>query len=86
MSLENQTKKWLDLQKLIYTKLQIELFVKKKVLKESDGKGCANSKQGCIRKRKNGWVILNNKKGGVWRECDSRNDCEEQLKAFHANK
>ena len=50
------------------------------------GKGCAKSEKGCIRKRKSGWVILNNKKGGVWRECDSRKHCEEILDAFHANR
>ncbi len=55
-------------------------------LNEADGKGCANSEKGCIRKRKSGWVILNNKKGGVWRECDSRAHCEEILDAFHASK
>jgi hypothetical protein len=51
-----------------------------------NGKGCADSDKGCIRKRKSGWVILNNKKGGVWRECDSRAHCEEILDAFHASK
>ena len=51
-----------------------------------DGKGCADTDKGCIRKRKDGWVILNNKKGGVWRKCDSRKHCEEILDAFHASK
>ena len=51
-----------------------------------DGKGCADTDKGCIRKRKGGWVILNNKKGGVWRKCDSRSHCEEILDAFHASK
>jgi hypothetical protein len=50
-----------------------------------DGKGCADTDKGCIRKRKSGWVILNNRKGGVWRECKSREHCEEILDAFHAN-
>ena len=31
---------------------------------------------GCIRKD-DGWVILNNKKGGVFRKCDSKKHCEE---------
>jgi hypothetical protein len=57
-------------------------------LTEAEGKGCAESEggSGCIKKRGNGWVILNNKKGGVWRKCTSEKDCQEQLDAFHANK
>ena len=51
-----------------------------------DGQGCADTDKGCIRKRESGWVILNNKKGGVWRKCDSRSHCEEILDAFHASK
>jgi len=54
-------------------------------ISESNGKGCADTEKGCIRKRKSGWVILNNKKGGVWRKCSSRKNCEEQLDAYHAN-
>ena len=53
---------------------------------EENGKGCADTDKGCIRKRKDGWVILNNKKGGVFRKCDSRSHCEEILDAFHASK
>jgi len=57
-------------------------------LNEQEGKGCAESEggSGCIKKRGNGWVILNNKKGGVWRKCDSEKHCEEILDAFHASK
>jgi|TARA_B100000902_G_scaffold397886_1_gene462964 hypothetical protein len=60
----------------------------KKNLTEAEGKGCAESEggSGCIKKRGDGWVILNNKKGGVWRKCTSEKDCQEQLDAFHANK
>ena len=29
-----------------------------------------------VLKRGSGWVILNNKKGGVWRKCDSKKHCE----------
>tara|TARA_R100000988_G_scaffold89314_1_gene52694 strand:- start:154 stop:639 length:486 start_codon:yes stop_codon:yes gene_type:complete len=59
-----------------------------KKLHEAEGKGCAESEggSGCIKKRGDGWVILNNKKGGVWRKCTSEKDCQEQLDAFHANK
>ena len=53
---------------------------------EADGKGCADSDKGCIRQRDGQWVILNNKKGGIWRKCDSRAHCEEILDAFHASK
>lgn len=58
-----------------------------KKLHESEGKGCAESEggSGCIKKRGDGWVILNNKKGGVWRKCTSEKDCQKQLDAFHAN-
>ena len=60
----------------------------KKNLTESTGKGCAESEggSGCIKKRGSGWVVLNNKKGGVWRKCDSKKHCEEILDAFHAAK
>ena len=62
-----------------------EFFLEEEIIEE-DGKGCADTDQGCIRKRKDGWVILNNKKGGVFRKCDSRSHCEEILDAFHASK
>ena len=57
-------------------------------LNEQEGKGCAECEggSGCIKKRGDGWVILNNKKGGVWRKCDSEKHCEEILDAFHASK
>ena len=45
--------------------------------------GCADTEMGCIRKRDGGWVILNNKKGGVWRKCDSKKHCEDILQAMH---
>jgi hypothetical protein len=62
-----------------------EYFMEEEVIEE-DGKGCADTDKGCIRKRKDGWVILNNKKGGIFRKCDSRSHCEEILDAFHASK
>jgi len=58
----------------------------KEGLINEEGKNCADTEKGCIRKRKSGWVILNNKKGGVWRKCDSKKHCEEILDAFHASK
>ena len=56
------------------------------MLGEADGKGCADTDKGCIRQRDGQWVILNNKKGGIFRKCDSREHCEEILDVFHASK
>ena len=64
----------------------VEIEVEEDILSESAGKGCADMPKGCIMKRDGKWVILNNKKGGVWRECDSKAHCEEILDAFHASK
>lgn len=63
-----------------------ENHLKNNRLITENGKNCADTDKGCIRKRKSGWVILNNKKGGVWRKCDSKKHCEEILDAFHASK
>jgi hypothetical protein len=63
-----------------------ENHLKNNRLITENGKNCADTNKGCIRKRKSGWVILNNKKGGVWRKCDSKKHCEEILDAFHASK
>ena len=55
---------------------------------EAEGKGCAESEggSGCIKKRGNEWIILNNKKGGVWRDgFKSEKDAKDALDAFHAN-
>ena len=57
-----------------------------RLIENKSGKNCADTDKGCIRKRKSGWVILNNKKGGVWRKCDTKKHCEEILDAFHASK
>jgi hypothetical protein len=58
------------------------------MMNEAEGKGCAESEggPGCIKKQDDQWVIMNNKKGGVWRKCDSEAHCEEILDAFHASK
>ena len=58
------------------------------MMDEAEGKGCAESEggPGCIKKQDDQWVIMNNKKGGVWRKCDSEAHCEEILDAFHASK
>jgi len=51
------------------------------------GKGCSTSEggDGCIVQQGGQWVILNNKKGGVWRKCKSKNHCKSILEAYHAN-
>jgi|TARA_R110000824_G_scaffold27124_5_gene92549 hypothetical protein len=64
-------------------------------LNEADGKGCSESEggSGCIKKgsytdksgKKYPWHILNNKKGGIWKGCAGKKDCESILDAFHAN-
>tara|TARA_R110002060_G_scaffold51466_2_gene62444 strand:- start:318 stop:602 length:285 start_codon:yes stop_codon:yes gene_type:complete len=57
---------------------------KKSPLKQS-GKGCADTSEGCIRKGQEGYYILNNKKGGTWRDgFDSRSAAVDQLKAIHS--
>mgnify|MGYP003125380552 FL=1 len=52
------------------------------------GKGCAKSEggSGCIVKRGGKWAILNNKKGGIWRDgFNSEGEAEKALAAYHAN-
>ena len=57
-----------------------------------EGKGCADTKKGCIRKVGGIWKILNNKKGGWWTKeqgggtFKSREEAVEKLAAIHANK
>jgi len=51
------------------------------------GKGCADTKKGCIRKSGSTFYILNNQKGGVWRKgFKSRRAALMQIKGLHANK
>ena len=60
-----------------------------RVLKENkEGKGCAESEggSGCIKKKDGQWVIMNNKKGGIFKKCSSKKDCEEILAGYHASK
>jgi len=54
---------------------------------EQEGKGCSESEggSGCIKKKDGEWVILNNKKGGIFKKCSSKKDCEEILAGYHAN-
>ena len=63
-------------------------LVNESVVSEQEGKGCAKSEGGlgCIKKKGDEWVIMNNKKGGVWRDgFTSEKDAEEALDAYHAN-
>jgi len=48
---------------------------------EKEGKECAESEggPGCIKKDDIGWKIMNNKKGGIFKRCSSKKDCEEIL-------
>ena len=58
------------------------------IVNEQEGKGCSKSEggSGCIKRKGNEWIIMNNKKGGVWRDgFKSEKDAEEALDAFHAN-
>ncbi len=53
------------------------------------GKGCAESEggSGCIKRRGNEYIILNNKKGGVWRSgFTPEAEAKKALSAYHANK
>ena len=51
------------------------------------GKGCADTKKGCVRKSGSTFYILNNQKGGVWRKgFKSRRAALMQIKGLHANK
>ena len=56
-------------------------------VKEQEGKGCSESEggSGCIKKKDGKWVIMNNKKGGIFKKCSSKKDCEEILAGYHAN-
>jgi len=63
-------------------------LVNESVVSEQEGKGCAKSEggSGCIKKKGDEWVIMNNKKGGIWRDgFTSEKDAEEALDAYHAN-
>jgi len=48
----------------------------------NEGKGCAKDEggKGCIAKDEKGWFIWNNKKGGIFKRCDSKEDCEKILR------
>ena len=45
-------------------------LVNESVVSEQEGKGCAKSEggSGCINKKGDEWVIMNNKKGGIFRD------------------
>ena len=52
------------------------------------GKGFAESEggSGCVVKRGDKYVILNNKKGGVWKSgFSSAEEAKKMLSAYHAN-
>ena len=54
-----------------------------------EGKGCAKSEggSGCVVKRGGEYVILNNKKGGIFQSgFKSKQAAERSLAGYHANK
>ena len=61
--------------------------INESVISEQEGKGCAESEggSGCIKKKDGEWVIMNNKKGGIFKKCSSKKDCEEILAGYHAS-
>ena len=62
-------------------------ILSKSLLNEKYGKGCADKPSGCVRKRGNKWIILNNIHGGVWTEggkFDTKEEANEKLKAMHS--
>ncbi len=55
---------------------------------EAAGEGCAKSEggSGCVKERGGEWVILNNKKGGIWRSgFSSKAAANDTLAGYHAN-
>ncbi len=74
-----------ELEVITMSESQLINMIENLVVEAKDGKGCANTSKGCVRKRDGKWIILNNKKGGVWRKCKSRSHCEDILDAYHAN-
>ena len=63
-------------------------LVNESVVSEQEGKDCAKSEggSGCINKKGDEWVIMNNKKGGIFRDgFKSEKDAEEALDAYHAS-
>jgi hypothetical protein len=63
-------------------------IVDRVISEQKEGKGCAESEggSGCIKKKDGQWVIMNNKKGGIFKRCSSKKDCEEILAGYHASK
>ena len=62
-------------------KSQLKKIIKEEIVKlaeEKEGKGCAK-KTGCIKQDDKGWFIWNNKKGGIFKRCSSKKDCEKIL-------
>jgi len=74
-----------ELEMITMSESQLVEMIENLVVEAKEGKGCANTSKGCVRQRDGGWIILNNKKGGVWRKCKSKSHCEDILDAYHAN-
>lgn len=66
---------------------------KKYMHKSMANQGCAKSEggDGCVVKKNGKWVILNNKKGGIWRDNDGKGFADPEaaqkaLSGYHASK
>mgnify|MGYP001131843036 CR=1 FL=1 len=66
---------------------------KKYMHKSMANQGCAKSEggDGCVVKKNGKWVILNNKKGGIWRDNDGKGfanpeAAQKVLSGYHASK
>ena len=78
-----------DEQDIYYEMKSKKMSEKKDSPMKMEGKGCAKSEggSGCVVKRGGEYVILNNKKGGIWRSgFASRSAADKVLAAYHANK
>jgi len=74
-----------EFESITMSESQLVNMIENLIMEATEGKGCANSSKGCVRQRKGGWIILNNKKGGTWRKCKSKSHCEDILRGYQAN-
>ena len=78
-----------DEQDIYYEMKSKKMSEKKDSPMKMEGKGCAKSEggSGCVVKRGDEYVILNNKKGGIFQSgFKSKQAAERSLAGYHANK
>ena len=78
-----------DAQDIYYEMKSKKMSEKKDSPMKMEGKGCAKSEggSGCVVKRGDEYVILNNKKGGIFQSgFKSKQAAERSLAGYHANK